>query len=41
MNLENVVADIVGREKTTMTYGHHSGGVSIAVKQETLDQLAY
>ncbi len=38
---ENVVADIVGHEKTTMTYGLYSGGVSVAVKREALDKLAY
>ena len=38
---ENVVADIVGHEKTTMTYGLYSGGVSLAVKREALDKLAY
>ena len=38
---ENVVADIVGHEKTTMTYGLYSGGLSLAVKHEALDKLAY
>ena len=38
---ENVVADIVGHEKTTMTYGLYSGGVSLALKQEAIDKLAY
>ncbi len=38
---ENVVADIVGHEKTTMTYGLYSGGVSLAVKREALDKLVY
>jgi len=38
---ENVVADIVGHEKTTMTYGLYSGGLSLAVKRETLAKLAY
>ena len=33
---ENVVADIVGHEKTTMNYGLYSGGLSLAVKQEAL-----
>ena len=33
---ENVVVDIVGHEKTTMTYGLYSGGVSLAVKREAL-----
>lgn len=38
---ENVVADIVGHEKTTMTYGLYSGGVSLAVKAKALAKLAY
>ncbi len=38
---ENVVADIVGHEKTTMTYGLYSGGVSLAVKRDALAKLAY
>jgi len=38
---ENVVADIVGHEKTTMTYGLYSGGLSLAVKHEALDKLTY
>ena len=38
---ENIVADIVGHEKTTMTYGLYSGGLSLAVKREALDKLAY
>jgi integrase len=38
---ENVVADIVGHEKTTMTYGLYSGGLSLEVKREALDKLAY
>ena len=38
---ENVVADIVGHEKTTMTYGLYSGGLSLAVKREALDKLTY
>ncbi len=38
---ENVVADIVGHEKTTMTYGLYSGGVSVAVKRDALDKLTY
>ncbi len=31
----------VGHEKTTMTYALYSGGVSLAVKWEALDKLAY
>ncbi len=38
---ENVVADIVGHEKTTMTYGLYSGGLSLAVKRKALNKLAY
>ena len=38
---ENVVADIVGHEQTTMTYGLYSGGLSLAVKKEALELLAY
>ena len=38
---DNVVADIVGHEKTTMTYGLYSGGVSLAVKRDALDKLTY
>ena len=38
---ENVVVDIVGHEKTTMTYGLYSGGVLLAVKREVLTKLAY
>jgi integrase len=38
---ENVVADLVGHEKTTMTFGLYSGGLTLAVKQEALDKLAY
>ena len=37
--LGNVVADIVGHEKATMTYGLYSGGVSLAVKREALAKL--
>ncbi|MEQ1887171.1 MAG: tyrosine-type recombinase/integrase, partial [Bryobacteraceae bacterium] len=38
---ENFVADIVGHEKTTMTYGLYSGGTSIEVKRKALAKLAY
>lgn len=38
---ENAVADIVGHEKTTMTYGLYSGGLSLAVKRDALAKLAY
>ena len=38
---ENVVADIVGHEKPTMTYGLYSGGVSLERKAEALAKLRY
>lgn len=38
---ENVVADIVGHEKTTMTYGLYSGGASLDVKLAALHCLKY
>lgn len=38
---ENVVADTVGHEKQTMTYGLYSGGGSLAVKAEVSGKLAY
>ena len=38
---ENVSADILGHEKTTMTYGLYSGGVSLAVKRKALAKLKY
>ena len=38
---ENVVADLVGHEKTTMTYGLYSGGVDLALKQRSLQFLRY
>ncbi len=38
---ENVVADIVGHEKPTMTFGLYSGGATLAVKSEALAKLAY
>ena len=38
---ENVVADIVGQEKTTMTYGLYSGELSLAMKHEAPNKLAY
>jgi integrase len=38
---ENVVADIVGHEKQTMTYGLYSGGASLKVKAKALARLAY
>ncbi|MBS1302554.1 DUF6538 domain-containing protein [Loktanella sp. SALINAS62] len=38
---ENVSADIVGHEKPTMTYGHYSGGVNLAVKAAAMSQLSY
>lgn len=38
---ENVVADIVGHEKQTMTYGLYSGGASIKIKSDVLAKLSY
>lgn len=38
---EGVVADIVGHEKQTMTYGLYSGGASLAVKQKAIEQVMY
>ena len=38
---ENVVADIVGHEKATMTYGLYSGGTSIDLKSDALSKLRY
>jgi integrase len=38
---ENIVADIVGHEKPTMTYGLYSGGVSLSVKRGALEKLTY
>lgn len=38
---ENVVTDIVGHEKPTMTYGLYSGGAEIEAKQKTIDKLEY
>ncbi len=38
---ENVVADIVGHEKTTMTYGLYSGGVNIKLKKNAIESLTY
>lgn len=38
---ENVVADLIGHEKKTLTFGLYSGGVSLAVKREALAKLQY
>jgi hypothetical protein len=38
---EGVVADIVGHEKDTITYGLYSGGTTMAVKRLALDKLTY
>ena len=38
---ENVVADIVGHEKTTMTYGLYSGGATLDTKRAALAELDY
>lgn len=39
--LESVAADILGHEKTTMTYGLYSGGSSLAQKREAIERLKY
>ena len=38
---EGVVADIVGHEKPTMTYGLYSGGARLDVKQKAIEHIAY
>lgn len=38
---ENVVADTVGHEKATVTFGLYSGGTSLAVKTKALANLVY
>lgn len=38
---ENVAADIVGHEKTTLTYGLYSGGTSMKQKREALELVQY
>ncbi|MEC9267581.1 MAG: tyrosine-type recombinase/integrase [Pseudomonadota bacterium] len=38
---ENVVADIVGHEKTTMTYGLYSGGISLKLKSQAIQRLNF
>lgn len=38
---EGVVADIVGHEKQTMTYGLYSGGSSLVRKTEAISRLQY
>lgn len=38
---EGVSADIIGHEKTTMTYGLCSGGASLEVKGEAIEKLRY
>lgn len=38
---ENIAARIVGHEFSTMTYGLYSGGVSLEVKQEAINQIGY
>jgi hypothetical protein len=32
---------LLAMKKTTMTYGLYSGGLSLVVKREALDKLAY
>jgi integrase len=38
---EGVVADIVGHEKQTMTYGLYSGGATIETKRAAIEKLRY
>jgi integrase len=38
---ENVSADILGHEKTTMTYGLYSGGTSIKLRRKAIEKLRY
>jgi integrase len=38
---ENVVADIVGHKKKTMTYGLYSGGTELKVKAKAIEKLKY
>lgn len=38
---EGVVADLVGHEKPTMTYGLYSGGASLETKRAVIEKLVY
>jgi integrase len=38
---ENVAADILGHDKPRVTYGLYSGGSSLKVKREAIEQLRY
>ena len=38
---ENIVADLVGHAKRTITFGLYSGGVGIDVKRAALAKLSY
>lgn len=38
---ENLAADIVGHEKPRITYGLYSGGATLSVKKEALEQVIY
>jgi integrase len=38
---ESVVADLVGHEKQTMTYGLYSGGSSLTSIREAVEKLKY
>jgi site-specific recombinase XerD len=38
---EGVAADIIGHEKTTMTYGLYSGGASLETKRQAVEKLNY
>jgi len=39
--LKGVAADIIGHEKTTMTYELYSGGASLEVKRKAIEQIVY
>lgn len=39
--LENITADIVGHEKPRMTYGLYSGGTSLEVKRNAIENIRY
>ena len=38
---EGVVADLVGHEKPTMTYGLYSGGATLETKAAAIEKLVY
>ena len=39
--IENVTADIVGHEKPRITYGLYSGGTTLDVMRESIEQISY